>query len=39
VAGACECGEESSGSIKRGEFLDSLQNSKLLKKDSAPWSK
>jgi hypothetical protein len=25
VAGACECGEERSGSIKRGEFLDYLQ--------------
>jgi hypothetical protein len=22
VAGACECGDEPSGSIKRGEFLD-----------------
>jgi glycerol-3-phosphate O-acyltransferase len=22
VAGACECGNELSGSIKRGEFLD-----------------
>jgi hypothetical protein len=22
VAGACECGNEPSGSIKRGEFLD-----------------
>jgi hypothetical protein len=22
VAGACECGEETSGSIKRGELLD-----------------
>jgi hypothetical protein len=22
VAGSCECGNESSGSIKRGEFLD-----------------
>jgi hypothetical protein len=22
VAGACECGEEPSGTIKRGEFLD-----------------
>jgi hypothetical protein len=22
VAGACECGEEHSGSIKRGEFID-----------------
>ena len=27
VAGACECGEEPSGSIKRGEFLDQLQTS------------
>ena len=25
--GACECGEEPSGSIKRGEFLDQLQTS------------
>ena len=23
----CECGEEPSGSIKRGEFLDQLQTS------------
>ena len=27
VAGACECGKEPSGSIKRGEFLDQLQTS------------
>jgi len=27
VAGTCECGEEHSGSIKRGEFLDQLQTS------------
>ena len=27
VAGACECGEEPSGSIKRREFLDQLQTS------------
>jgi len=27
VAGVCECGEEPSGSIKRGEFLDQLQTS------------
>jgi hypothetical protein len=33
VAGTCECGNEPSGSIKCGEFLDWL-----LKKDSAPWS-
>jgi hypothetical protein len=25
VAGTCECGNEPSGSIKRGEFLDWLQ--------------
>jgi hypothetical protein len=34
VAGTCEYGNELSGSIKCGEFLDCL-----LKKDSAPWSK
>jgi len=27
------------GSIKCGEFLDSLKTGKLLKKGSAPWSK
>ena len=37
VAGICECGNEPSGSIKCGEFLDQLQTGKLLKKDSAPW--
>jgi len=26
VAGACECGNETSGSIKCGEFLDWLRN-------------
>ena len=36
---ACECGNEPSGSMKCGEFLDQLQTSQLLKKDSAPWSK
>jgi len=35
-ADACECGNEPSGSVKWGEFLDP---SYLLKKDSAPWSK
>ena len=34
MADACECGNEPSGSVKCGEFLD-----KLLKKDSAPCSK
>jgi hypothetical protein len=38
VAGSCECGNELSGSIKRGEFLDYLKTYWLLKKDSAPWS-
>ena len=39
VADACECGNEPSGSVKCGEFLDWLQTGQLLKKDSAPWSK
>ena len=39
VADACECGDEPSGSVKCGEFLDQLQTGQLLKKDSAPWSK
>ena len=39
VADACECGNEPSGSVKCGEFLDQLQTNQLLKKDSAPWSK
>jgi len=38
VADACECGNEPSGSVKCGEFLDYMQTSLLLK-DSAPWSK
>jgi hypothetical protein len=25
VAGTCECGNEHSGAIKRGEFLDNLR--------------
>ena len=37
VADACECGNEPSGSVKCGEFLDYLQTSYLLKKDSTPW--
>ena len=39
MADACECGNEPSGFVKCGEFLDQLQTSQLLKKDSAPWSK
>ena len=38
MADACECGNEPSSSVKCGEFLDQLQTSQLLKKDSAPWS-
>ena len=33
VVDACECGNEHSGSVKCGEFLDQLQTSQLLKKD------
>ena len=39
VADVCECGNEPSGSVKCGEFLDQLQTTQLLEKDSAPWSK
>jgi len=39
VAGTCECGDEPSGSIKCGKFLDWLRTGYLLKKDSALWSK
>ena len=35
VAGSCECGDESSGSIKWREFLDYLRACLLLKKDCA----
>jgi hypothetical protein len=37
VAGSCEHGNELSGFIKGGEFLDWLSDYQLLK-DSAPWS-
>jgi hypothetical protein len=33
-----ENGNEPSGSIKGGEFLDSLSDYQLLNEDSAPWS-
>ena len=39
MAGTYDCGNESSGSIKCGEFLDYLKTMQLLKKDCAPWSK
>ena len=38
VADTCKYGNEPSGSIKRGEFLDWLRTGQLLTKDSAPWS-
>ena len=38
LADTCECVNEPSGSVKRGESLDQLQTGWLLKKDSAPWS-
>ena len=39
VARTCEYGNETSGSVKCGEFLDWLKTGQLLKKDSAPWTK
>jgi hypothetical protein len=33
-----EYGDELSGSIKCGEFLEYLRTCRLLRKDSAPWS-
>ena len=39
LAGTCEVGNEPSGSIKGGGFLDQMTNGYPLKKDSAPWSK
>jgi hypothetical protein len=38
VAGCCEYGDEPSGSIKFGEFLDYLMTCWLLRKDSASSS-
>jgi hypothetical protein len=39
VAGSCECGNETSGSVKCEELLDCLRTGEILKKDSASWSK
>jgi hypothetical protein len=39
AAGCCKRGNEPSGTIKCGEFLDWLRIGELFKKDSAPWSK
>jgi len=38
VAGSCEYGNEPSGSIESGEFLDWLSDYALLKMDCAPRS-
>jgi hypothetical protein len=38
VAGTCEIDNEPLSFIKYRQFLDSLSDYKLLKKDSAPWS-
>jgi hypothetical protein len=38
VAGSCEHGNKTSGSIKSADFLDRSSDSWLLKKDPAPWS-
>ena len=32
MAGTCECGNESSGSMKCGEFLDYLQTVSLIRR-------
>jgi hypothetical protein len=37
VAGCCEHGNESSGSVKYGEILDQLRGYQLPKMDSASW--
>jgi hypothetical protein len=38
VAACYEHGNELSGSIKGGEFLDCLSNYQLVRMDPAPWS-
>jgi hypothetical protein len=38
VACSCELGNELSGSIKSGKFLDQMSEYKLFKKDSSSWS-
>ena len=39
MAGTCEYGNEPSGCMKCGEFLDQLKPGQLLKKGSATWRK
>ena len=38
MEGTCECGNEPSGYIKCGEFIDWQMTCCVLKLDSAPWS-
>jgi hypothetical protein len=38
VAGRCELGEDLSGFIKCGKFLDKLRNYWLPQQDSGPWN-
>ena len=38
MACSCECGNELSGSIKRGEILDDLRTCQFLRKESAACS-
>ena len=38
MAGFREHGNEPSGAIKFEEFVDYLRTSKIIKKESAPWS-
>jgi hypothetical protein len=38
AAGSCENGNEPSGSIKGGKFLEWLSNWQRLKEASVPWS-
>ena len=37
MAGFCEYGDEPSGSIKYGEFVEYLRTCQLLRKDSGSW--
>jgi hypothetical protein len=38
LVGFYEHGDESSGSVKSGEFHDELNNHSPFKEDAAPWS-
>jgi hypothetical protein len=38
MAGSFEHGNESSSSVKGGEFLDRVRNYQIARKNSAPWN-